>query len=151
MIAKAKEHYQYGINCDIFKEPVTSYARTALWAFEEVERLTEEVEAIHDPLMDAQYRIAELEKENAELNVELQSMRGAANSYKMHYEIAKADAVKEFAERLKEQAALNDYLWDEERVYFFQIDNLLAEMTDPTITKVEHNSLCETETYRKGG
>ena len=29
------------------------------------------------------------------LNIELQSMRSAANSYKMHYETAKSEAIKE--------------------------------------------------------
>lgn len=33
-ITKAKEHFQYGINCDIFSEPVTSYAKTAVEALE---------------------------------------------------------------------------------------------------------------------
>ena len=34
---------------------------------------------------------AEIER----LNIELQSMRSAANSYKMHYETAKSEAIKE--------------------------------------------------------
>lgn len=33
------------------------------------------------------------------LNIELQSMRSAANSYKMHYETAKSEAIKEFCEK----------------------------------------------------
>lgn len=33
-ITKAKEHFQYGINCDLFSEPVTSYAKTAVEALE---------------------------------------------------------------------------------------------------------------------
>ena len=53
------------------------------------------------------------------------------------------EAVKEFAERVKKEINFPLAVW---RVF----DNILAEMTDPTITKVEHNSLCETETYRKG-
>ena len=56
---------------------------------------------------------------------------------------AKAEAVKEFAERVKKEINFPLAVW---RVF----DNILAEMTDPNITKVEHNSLCETETYRKG-
>ena len=38
---------------------------------------------------------AEIER----LNIELQSMRSAANSYKMHYETVKSETIKEFAER----------------------------------------------------
>lgn len=36
------------------------------------------------------------------LKIELDAMRGSANSYKMHYENARAEAIKEFAEKLKE-------------------------------------------------
>lgn len=43
-IVSAKEHFRYGISHDIFKEPVTSYAKTALWAFDEVFRLQKEVQ-----------------------------------------------------------------------------------------------------------
>lgn len=45
-ITKAKEHFKYGISHDIFKEPVTSYAKTALWAFDEANRLREEIKSI---------------------------------------------------------------------------------------------------------
>ena len=41
---------------------------------------------------------AEIER----LKIENQSLRGAANSYKIHYDEAGAEAVKEFAEQLKE-------------------------------------------------
>lgn len=43
-----------------------------------------------------------IETANAEierLNIEFQSMRSAANYYKMHYVTAKSEAIKEFAER----------------------------------------------------
>ena len=35
------------------------------------------------------------------LKIENQSLRAAANSYKLHYNEARAEAVKEFAEKLK--------------------------------------------------
>ena len=41
---------------------------------------------------------AEIER----LNLELQTMRGTANSFKMHYNTARAEGIKEFVERLKE-------------------------------------------------
>ena len=40
---------------------------------------------------------AEIEK----LEIELDAMRGAANSYKFHYNKAKSEAIKEFAEAVK--------------------------------------------------
>ena len=33
-IKKAKAHFDYGIKCDIFSEPVTSYAKMAISALE---------------------------------------------------------------------------------------------------------------------
>lgn len=47
---------------------------------------------------------AEIER----LNFDLQLMRGAANSFKMHYNNAKAEGIKEFAERLKDELRLDD-------------------------------------------
>lgn len=65
---------------------------------------------------------AEIER----LNIECQSMRNAANSYKMHYETAKSEAIKEFAEKLKNCFAISgDYL-DIINI----IDNLVKEMTE---------------------
>lgn len=70
----AKLHFEYGVNCDIFSEPVRSYAKAALWAFEEVERQKAEIE-----------RLQRL---------------GASATRKMLN--ARDKAIKEFAERLKE-------------------------------------------------
>ena len=42
----------------------------------------------------------------------------------------KSEAIKEFAEKLKQRAALGEYPWDDERVYLFQIDDLVKEMTE---------------------
>ena len=69
------------------------------------------------------------------LNIELQAMRGAANSYKMRYETARAEAIKEFAERAKEKMnnlARMEYGSDE--IYFLVgksfIDNLVKEILE---------------------
>ena len=94
---------------------------------------------------------AEIEK----LNVELVGMRGACESYKMHYdnaqaeierlqnaykqcawerdtfleqlETAKSEAIKEFAERLKEQFSENKYILPSVNI---SVDNLVKEMTE---------------------
>lgn len=64
---------------------------------------------------------AEIER----LKVDLQSMRNAANSYKMHYENAKVEAVKEFWDRLKAQNTI-----DKRIISFKSGDNLVKEMTE---------------------
>lgn len=87
--------------------------------------------------------------ENESLKVENQSLRGAANSLKMHYEEAqaeikalkkvvledyateydnkiKSEAIKEFAERLKEETLTTDKFG--EILLVQDIDNLAKEM-----------------------
>ena len=73
-----------------------------------------------------------------ELEIELEAMRSAANSLKMHYENARAEAIKEFAVRLKDSYWDMPTMYDEEDecdyVYTESfdelIDNLVAEMTE---------------------
>ena len=57
------------------------------------------------------------------------------------------DVIKEFAERLKEQSYIpNLSCTGEYIVDVSDIDNLVKELTHQP-TKIEHSSLCETETY----
>ena len=42
--------------------------------------------------------------------------------------LAQAEAIKEIGERLKAEACLSEYPWDDERIYLSQIDNLVKEM-----------------------
>lgn len=76
-----------------------------------------------------------------DLKVKLDAMRGAANSYKMHYENAKSEAVKEFAERLKVEMADKKYKYVTETNYSKTVnavidacvgatDNLVKEITE---------------------
>ena len=67
---------------------------------------------------------AEIER----LKIENQSLRSAANSYKIHYDEARAEAVKEFAYRLKERQ--QTFIGDEytyKFIYLIEIDNLVKE------------------------
>lgn len=63
-----------------------------------------------------------------QLETNLTVMRMSANSYKMHYENAKAEAYKEFAERLKEAFPNNSH-WIKPRE---KVDNLVKEMVGDT-------------------
>ena len=49
--------------------------------------------------------------EKEELRIENQSLRSAANSYKLHYNEARAEAIKDFAERLKSSIYINTDLF----------------------------------------
>ena len=59
---------------------------------------------------------------------------------------AKSEAYKEFAEQF--QAMLGDPFLREHNDVCVVIDKILAEVTPSNFTKVDHNSLCETETYK---
>lgn len=57
---------------------------------------------------------------------------------------AKSEAINELVKRLKDRV-VKKYKYTDVRI-FNEIDNLVKEMTEPT--RVEHSSLCETETYK---
>ena len=92
----------------------------------EVARLVQE----NDDLKDSNEHLAVMLEET---KIELEAMRGAANSYKMHYETAKSEAVKEFAERLKEEAC-----YFGRAVAMEDIDNIAKELIG--------GGVCETNT-----
>lgn len=70
--------------------------------------------------------ITRQQEEIERLKVENQSLRTAANSYKMHYENAKSEAVKEFAEKLKRVWSDNRY--DSPDIEFDYFIDLVKEM-----------------------
>ena len=61
------------------------------------------------------------------LETELQAMRSAANSLKMHYQTARADAIKAFADRLKQTRVDLDGI---EMVAVGNIDAIAEQMTE---------------------
>ena len=70
-----------------------------------------------------------IKSEIERLEIENQSLRSAANSYKLHYNKARAEAIKEFADRLKERQ--QTFIGDEytyKFIYLIEIDNLVKEM-----------------------
>lgn len=106
-----------------------------------VDNSTKEFLKLHDEYQDQKKEIEKLHEVNADLNeslrlaaeankdmkIELDAMRVAANSYKMCYEKAKAEAIKEFAERVINLIYSAD---DINPVTEWQIDNLVAELTE---------------------
>ena len=66
--------------------------------------------------------------------------KAKADDVSLAYKVAKTEAIKEFAKKVKKT------IIDELVVDFDDIDNLVAEMTESP-TKIEHSSLCETDTY----
>ena len=67
------------------------------------------------------------------LNIELQSMRSSANSYKMRCETAKSEAIKKFAERFKRKATVVHKTHSGKHWYEIddnELDNLVKEMSE---------------------
>lgn len=139
-IIKAKAHFEYGIKCDIFQEPVLSYAKTVLEAFDELSRQKAEIENYIKVAEYQQNLTPKKSFEIKELKAEIERLQKENNQFadigKMYSEI-KAEAIKEFAERLKNYYINNkryrrpyahtliDFLFD-------IIDNLVKEMVGDT-------------------
>ena len=98
----------------------------------EIKSLTEKLEALGDPLQDAQYKIAEKQAEIARLKEFIEKDQGLilhlTNVSKDEYDNKiKAEAIKDFAERLRKQIGYEaspmvcGYLQN-------MIDNLVKEM-----------------------
>lgn len=123
-----------------------------------MERLTTKVDNLYQtndkftPLLGIK-RLGEYEdtgltpEEIENLKVELKAMRGAANSLKLHYQQAKAEAIKEFAERLKEYELCmfcsfpdNKSLGSEQYIVLSDsIDELVKEIMDEELGRMENH------------
>lgn len=93
----------------------------------------------HNAMRNALNLINRQQEEIERLKIENQSLRGAANSYKLHYNEAKTEAVKEFADRLKALDRLDvDVSYGYGREHYTEaiavnlIDNLIKEMAGDT-------------------
>lgn len=131
----------------------------------EMKSLTEKLEVLGDPLQDAQYKIAEQQAEIERLlklaeeqNAEIKRLQEARN--KLLYGLKqickeqdenniRAEAIKEFEEKLY---SMIDGFEDYDTLHIYEIkdriDLVKEKMGD--IPKIEHYSLCETDTYKVG-
>lgn len=95
----------------------------------QAERLREEREQKYeqiDLICRLRNEIAEKDRKIDDLKVENQSLRTAANCYKIHYNEARTEAIREFAERLKQRCSANSDI----NYYILKklVDNLVKEM-----------------------
>lgn len=87
-IKKAKAHFKYGIDCDIFSEPVLTYAKIALDALDALDLIN---------------------RKEAEIERLKEKNRLACQCTPKAIRRARAEAIKEFADRLKEKASPYPY------------------------------------------
>ena len=68
-----------------------------------INRQKAEIEGLQNKLSVLQFKNFDLLRDHKELNIQLESMRSAANSYKMHYEeaLAEIERLKEKYDRMK--------------------------------------------------
>lgn len=140
-IIKAKAHFEYGIKCDIFQEPVLSYAKTVLEAFDELSRQKAEIENYIKVAEYQQNLTLKKSFEIKELKAEIERLQKENNQFadigKMYSEIkaeAKAEARKEVIERLNKEMGW----WEEPDGYYtrFISDGELADI----IRKMENDT-----------
>lgn len=136
-IVSTKKYLKYGIDCDIFQEPVTSYARTALWAFEEITRQKSELADLNNLLKLSNDIQNEFSEKIDEQKAEIEELREINENLKEDRPFIKAVAIKEFAERLKARY-YTDKRYARQNAHtliiklFFTIDDVVEEMTEET-------------------
>lgn len=97
---------------------------------EEIDGLKHEREVLIEDIHHFVDKNNEQLEEIEELKIENKSLRSAANCYKLHYIEARPEAIKEFADRLKQK---NEYYengqgWEGRICYVDDIDNLVKEI-----------------------
>ena len=96
---------QIATYCDDVKQ-------TALKQFYKIQNQRKEISILHKKCVRQQAELEELRTEN-------QSLRAAANSYKIHYNEAGTEAIKEFAKRLKNSIYINTDLLVYQLIFSF--------------------------------
>ena len=82
-----------------------------------------------DIILDLIYR---QKSEIEELKIENKSLRSAANCYKLHYNEARTEAIKEFVEKLKKRYDNPVWYLGGSNGFFDNLDNFVKEMVGDT-------------------
>lgn len=121
----------------------------------ELERLQHEILSCNTKIEVLQEVKEQLEKDVFNEQMNCDSIAYEYELLKQEKSVVQSEAIKEFAERLKELVVYgtireyenaNGFTYLLEDMVREDIDNLVAEMTESP-TKIEHSSLCETDTY----
>lgn len=95
----------------------------------EIDELKHEREVLIEDIHHSADKINEQLEEIEELKIENKSLRSAANCYRLHYSEARTEAIKEFADRLKQKSEYyeNGQGWEGRICYDDDIDNFVKE------------------------
>ena len=96
----------------------------------EIDELKHEREVLIEDIHYSANKVNEQLEEIEKLKIENKSLRSAANCYKLHYNETRTEAIKEFADRLKQKTEYyeNGQGWEGRICYDNDIDNLVKEM-----------------------
>lgn len=93
-ITWAKAHFEYGIKCNIFKEPVLSYAKTVLKAFDEITRQKTEFADERAKGNICSSVIKRQDTEIAKYNAELKEVSKRADMWHREAELNAAEIIR---------------------------------------------------------
>ena len=99
-----------------------------------IEALQMDNEQLQSDIINVNMNLEHQQEDIKDMKIENQSLRSAANSYKIHYNKAKAEAIREFAERLKERN--EDFCVDKSDMAFV-VDSIVKEMVGDTEAMVQ--------------
>ena len=119
-------YYCNGVDLTLIKSAVAliNHQKT------EIDELKHEREVLIEDIHQSADKINEQLEEIEELQIENKSLRSAANCYKLHCNEARTEAIKEFADRLKQKSEYyeNGQGWEGRICYDDDIDNIIKEM-----------------------
>ena len=122
--------YCDGVDLTLIKSAVALINRQKT----EIDELKHEREVLIEDIHYSANKVNEQLEEIEKLKIENKSLRSAANCYKLHYNETRAEAIKEFADRLKQKSEYyeNGQGWEGKICYDNDIDNLVKEMVGDT-------------------
>lgn len=123
-------HYEKDITEPPFCKPFEQFQNDVKVALALINRQKAEIERLNTVHADMTESLRLASEANKDMSVGLDAMRGAANFYKMHYETARTEAIKEFAKKIKtdaERICDDNYIEGDLIKY---VDTLVKEMTE---------------------
>ena len=121
-------YYCNGVDLTLIKSTIDLINRQRA----EIDELKHEREVLIEDIHYSANKVNEQLEEIEKLKIENKSLRSAANCYKLHCNETRTEAIKEFADRLKQKTEYyeNGQGWEGRICYDNDIDNLVKKMIE---------------------
>ena len=118
-------YYCNGVDLTLIKSTIDLINRQRA----EIDELKHEREVLIEDIHYSANKVNEQLEEIEKLKIENKSLRSAANCYKLHCNETRTEAIKEFADRLKQKTEYyeNGQGWEGKICYVDDIDNFVKE------------------------